>query len=110
MAVVVGEGRGRRKRELSAAASAATAARTCLASPAPAMLAGLNEFFQRHESRLRPVFAVAAGLLMAAAFPKPGIAGLAWVAPGLLLFSAGGQPAKVAFRLGWLGGLAFNLA
>lgn len=51
-----------------------------------------------------------AGLLLAAAFPKLGVAGLAWVAPGLLLFSAVGQPAKVAFRLGWLGGLAFNLA
>ena len=51
-----------------------------------------------------------AGLLLAAAFPKLGIAGLAWVAPGLLLFSAVGQPGKVAFRLGWLGGFAFHLA
>lgn len=51
-----------------------------------------------------------AGLLVAAAFPKLGIAGLAWVAPGLLLFSAVGVPGKLAFRLGWLGGLAFNLA
>ena len=59
---------------------------------------------------MRHALAVVAGLLLAAAFPKPGIAGLAWVAPGLLLFSAVGQPAKVAFRLGWLGGLAFNLA
>ena len=59
---------------------------------------------------MRHALAVVAGLLLAAAFPKPGIAGLAWVAPGLLLFSAAGQPAKVAFRLGWLGGLAFNLA
>ena len=51
-----------------------------------------------------------AGLLLAAAFPKLGIAGLAWVAPGLLLFCAVGVPGKLAFRLGWLGGLAFNLA
>lgn len=51
-----------------------------------------------------------AGLLLAAAFPKLGIAGLAWIAPGLLLFSAVGQPGKVAFRLGWLGGFAFHLA
>jgi apolipoprotein N-acyltransferase len=70
----------------------------------------LNAFFQRHESALRHALAVFAGLLLAAAFPKLGIAGLAWVAPGLLLFSAVGQPAKVAFRLGWLGGFAFNLA
>lgn len=59
---------------------------------------------------MRHALAIVAGLLLAAAFPKLGIAGLAWVAPGLLLFSAQGQPAKVAFRLGWLGGLAFNLA
>ena len=59
---------------------------------------------------MRHALAVVAGLLLAAAFPRPGVAGLAWVAPGLLLFSAAGQPAKVAFRLGWLGGLAFNLA
>jgi apolipoprotein N-acyltransferase len=64
----------------------------------------LNEFLQRHET------AVVAGLLLAAAFPKLGIAGLAWIAPGLLLFSAAGVPGKVAFRLGWLGGLAFHLA
>ena len=70
----------------------------------------MNALFQRHELRWRHALAVVAGLLLAAAFPKPGVAGLAWVAPGLLLFSAAGQPAKVAFRLGWLGGLAFNLA
>lgn len=59
---------------------------------------------------MRHALAVVAGLLLAAAFPKLGIAGLAWIAPGLLLFSAAGVPGKVAFRLGWLGGLAFNLA
>ena len=73
-------------------------------------MVGLNEFFQRHETGARRSLAVVAGLLLAAAFPKLGIAGLAWVAPGLLLFSAAGQPAKVAFRLGWLGGFAFHLA
>ncbi len=83
---------------------------SCLRPCPPAKLPPLNEFFQRHASRLRPALAVVAGLLLAAAFPKPGIAGLAWIAPGLLLFSAAGQPPKSAFRLGWLGGLAFNLA
>ncbi len=82
----------------------------CLGSLAPAKLRGLNDFFQRHETALRHALAIVAGLLLAAAFPKLGIAGLAWIAPGLLLFSAVGQPAKVAFRLGWLGGFAFNLA
>jgi apolipoprotein N-acyltransferase len=70
----------------------------------------LTGFLQRHENALRHALAVVAGLLLAAAFPKLGIAGLAWVAPGLLLFSAAGVPGKLAFRLGWLGGLAFNLA
>lgn len=96
------------ERRSQIAATGATGA--CVASPAPAKLRALNEFFQRHETALRHALAVFAGLLLAAAFPKLGIAGLAWVAPGLLLFSAVGQPAKVAFRLGWLGGLAFNLA
>jgi len=85
-------------------------ASACLASPGPAKLRALNALFQRHELRWRHALAVVAGLLLAAAFPKLGVAGLAWVAPGLLLFSAVGQPAKVAFRLGWLGGFAFNLA
>jgi len=85
-------------------------ASACLASPGPAKLRALNALFQRHELRWRHALAVVAGLLLAAAFPKLGIAGLAWVAPGLLLFSAAGQPAKIAFRLGWLGGFAFNLA
>lgn len=76
----------------------------------PAKLRALTGFLQRHENALRHALAVVAGLLLAAAFPKLGVAGLAWVAPGLLLFSAAGVPGKLAFRLGWLGGLAFNLA
>lgn len=76
----------------------------------PAKLRALTGFLQRHENALRHALAVVAGLLLVAAFPKLGIAGLAWVAPGLLLFSAAGVPGKLAFRLGWLGGLAFNLA
>ena len=70
----------------------------------------MNEFLQRHETAVRHALAVVAGLLLAAAFPKLGIAGLAWIAPGLLLFSAAGVPGKMAFRLGWLGGMAFHLA
>jgi apolipoprotein N-acyltransferase len=54
--------------------------------------------------------AVIAGLLLAAAFPKPGIAGLAWVAPGLLLATALGRNRGEAFRIGYVGGLVFHLA
>lgn len=52
--------------------------------------------------------AVAAGLLLAAAFPKIGLAGLAWLAPALILFVA--TAGKSPFRLGWLAGFAHYLA
>jgi apolipoprotein N-acyltransferase len=48
--------------------------------------------------------------MLAAAFPKPGIAGLAWVAPGLLLGSALGKAGTKSLRIGYLGGLAYYLA
>ena len=54
--------------------------------------------------------AVLAGLALAASFPKFNLAGLAWVAPGLLLFSAVGQPLRMAFRIGYTAGLAHYLA
>src|SRR2546421_3993727 len=53
--------------------------------------------------------AIAAGLLLAASFPKPGIAGLAWIAPGLMLFAALGQGGRACFLLGYLAGLAHYL-
>ena len=53
--------------------------------------------------------AIAGGLLLAASFPKPGIAGLAWIAPGLMLFAALGQGGKACFLLGYLAGLAHYL-
>ena len=79
----------------------------------PAWRCGTLRALQALTSKLarfhRPLLAVVAGLLLAAAFPRPGVAGLAWIAPGLLLFLARGQSGKSAFRLGYLGGLAFNL-
>jgi apolipoprotein N-acyltransferase len=44
--------------------------------------------------------AVLAGLCLAGAFPKLGIAGLAWVAPALMLAAALGQRGAAAFRIG----------
>ncbi len=58
----------------------------------------------------RRLLAVISGLLLAAAFPKIGLAGFAWVAPALLLAAAHGKSGGGAFRLGWLGGFAFALA
>ena len=53
--------------------------------------------------------AIAAGLLLALSFPKPGIAGLAWVAPGFLLFAALGRTGGECFWMGYLAGLTHYL-
>src|SRR2546429_8718929 len=53
--------------------------------------------------------AILAVLLLAASFPKPGLAGLAWIAPGLMLFVAVGQRGKERFRIGYLAGLVHYL-
>jgi len=54
--------------------------------------------------------ALGAGLLLAAAFPGVGIAGLAWVAPALILAAAHGKTGGDAFRIGYVAGLAQYLA
>jgi apolipoprotein N-acyltransferase len=56
------------------------------------------------------LLAIVAGLLLAAAFPKAGVAGAAWIAPALLLFAARGQTGADAFRAGYVGGFVFWLA
>jgi apolipoprotein N-acyltransferase len=66
----------------------------------------LNECFIRSGY----LIAIAAGLLLAAAFPKIGIAGFAWVAPALLLFAAHKKSPADAFRVGYAGGITFWLA
>lgn len=58
----------------------------------------------------RYALAAMAGLLLAAAFPKPGLASLAWIAPGLILFAAIGTSGGQAFRIGYVAGLAHYLA
>jgi apolipoprotein N-acyltransferase len=54
--------------------------------------------------------AILAGLLLAAAFPKIGIAGFAWIAPGLMLAAALGAEGWESFRIGYVAGLAHYLA
>jgi apolipoprotein N-acyltransferase len=54
----------------------------------------------------RRALALVAGALLALAFHKPNIAGLAWVAPALILFTARGGN---AFRLGALAGFTHYL-
>jgi apolipoprotein N-acyltransferase len=56
------------------------------------------------------LLAAGGGLLLSAAFPGIGLAGAAWVAPGLILFSALGCGGGRAFWLGFVGGLAHYLS
>ncbi|HXR48155.1 MAG TPA: apolipoprotein N-acyltransferase [Candidatus Limnocylindrales bacterium] len=66
----------------------------------------LNELFLRSGY----LAAIGAGLLLTAAFPKFGVAGFAWVVPGLLLAIAQGKSRGDAFRIGCVAGLAHFLS
>jgi len=59
---------------------------------------------------VRFLLAIIAGLILAAAFPNLNIAGLAWVAPALMVFAARGTRGWQAFRIGYVAGFAFWLA
>jgi apolipoprotein N-acyltransferase len=69
-----------------------------------------NRWRIKTEFAARYLLASASGLLLALAFPKFSIAGLAWIAPGILLFSAAGCSGRTAFRTGFAGGYCFYLA
>ncbi len=58
---------------------------------------------------LRRLVAGLAGLLWAMAFPNWGVAGLAWIAPGLLLGTAAGASPREAFRCGYIAGVVHYL-
>jgi apolipoprotein N-acyltransferase len=75
-------------------------------SPFAILKSVLNEFFMRSGY----LIAMGAGLLLAAAFPKFGIAGFAWVAPALMLFAVHGKNSGDAFRVGYVAGITFWLA
>ena len=53
--------------------------------------------------------AIVAGLFLALSFPKASVAGLAWLAPGLMLFAALGRRGRECFRIGYVAGLAHFL-
>jgi apolipoprotein N-acyltransferase len=53
--------------------------------------------------------AIAGGLLLTLAFPKFNVAGLAWMAPALMLASAAGFGGAAAFRIGFVAGLTHHL-
>lgn len=60
------------------------------------------------ETRRYP-WALLAGVLLGLAHPTPGLAGLAWVAPGILLFAGLGLAGGPAFRVGLVAGLGMGL-
>ena len=60
--------------------------------------------------RSRYACGLVAGLVLACAFPKIGLAGAAWIGPGLIFASALGKSGWVVFRIGYVAGLAFYLA
>ncbi|MGA9779673.1 MAG: apolipoprotein N-acyltransferase [Limisphaerales bacterium] len=66
----------------------------------------LNELFLRSGY----LAAIGAGLLLTAAFPKFGVAGFAWIVPGLLLAIAQGKSRGDAFRIGYVAGLTHFLS
>jgi apolipoprotein N-acyltransferase len=54
----------------------------------------------------RFALALIGGLTMAASFPKIGVAGLAWISPGIILASAMGASGRAVFRFGYIAGFA----
>jgi apolipoprotein N-acyltransferase len=93
---------------LNQAASCAKLGPTCLENYSPTFQAKsfLNELFIRS----RYLAAIGAGLLLATAFTKPGIAGSAWIAPALMLACARVKNGDDSFRIGCVAGLSFWLA
>jgi len=75
-------------------------------SPFGTLKSFLNELLVRSGYLL----AIGAGLLLTAAFPKIGIAGFAWIAPGLMIVAAQGKCGGDAFRIGYVAGLAHFLS
>ncbi len=60
--------------------------------------------------RSRYLLAVLAGLIWTCAFPKVGLTGFAWIAPGLVAAAALGTRGAEAFRVGYMAGLAHYLS
>lgn len=59
--------------------------------------------------KTRFLLAVVAGLAWTVSFPKPGLAGVAWIVPGIVLASALGSSSKQSFLLGYITGIVHYL-
>ena len=60
--------------------------------------------------RSRYLVAFVAGLLLTAAYPRIGLPGFAWVAPGIMIAAALGKRGAEAFRVGFVAGLTHYLS
>jgi apolipoprotein N-acyltransferase len=69
----------------------------------------LKKFSPSAFLRSRFPLAMVTGLLLATAFPDFGVAGFAWIAPGLILATALGKRGGEAWRIGYVAGLAHYL-
>jgi apolipoprotein N-acyltransferase len=69
----------------------------------------LKKFSPSAFLRGRFPLAIIAGAVLAAAFPQMGIAGFAWIAPGLFLAVALGKGGGETFRLGYVAGFVHYL-
>jgi apolipoprotein N-acyltransferase len=81
----------------------------CLCGVDCSILRPVAGFTVQPSLRNRFLLAALAGATLAAAFPKLGVAGLGWVAPGLMLATAMGANGSAAFRIGYVAGLAHGL-
>lgn len=72
--------------------------------------ATLKRFLDELFVRSGYLAAIGVGLLLTMAFPRFGIAGFAWVVPGLLLAIAQGKSRGDTFRVGYVAGLAHFLS
>jgi apolipoprotein N-acyltransferase len=104
LAIVVNAGPGLVKRAAECARPGP--AFTMNYSPFGTLRCFLNELLWRSGY----LAAIGAGFLLTAAFPKFGVAGFAWVVPGLLLAIAQGKSRGDAFRVGYVAGLAYFLS
>jgi len=69
----------------------------------------LNRISVQAFKRSRYPTAIAAGVLLGISFPQTGVAGFAWIAPGLMLLAAWGKRGLESFRIGYVAGLAHYL-
>ena len=69
----------------------------------------MNRISVQAFKRSRYPTAIAAGVLLGISFPQTGVAGFAWIAPGLMLLAAWGKRGLESFRIGYVAGLAHYL-